>query len=63
MSSKLYRLISMIVVSMGTIGSALVRYFQPTNYVEIVGGIAIAVLAINDILLLFVKTEGKEKIE
>jgi hypothetical protein len=63
MSSKLYGLISTIVVSMGTIGSALVGYFQPTNYVAIVGGIAIAVPAINDILLLFVKTEGKEKNE
>ena len=58
MSKKLYGLISTLVTCAGTASSAIVGYFQPENYIAIVGAIAIAVPAINDILLLFVK-EGK----
>lgn len=38
--------------------TAFVGYFQPTLYGAIVAAIAIAVPAINDILLLFVKEEA-----
>ena len=58
MSKRLYGLISTLVTCAGTASSAIVGYFQPENYIAIVGAIAIAVPAINDILLLFVK-EGK----
>lgn len=55
MSKKLYGLISTLITCAGTAASALVGFFQPENFAPIVGGIAIAVPAINDILLLFVK--------
>ena len=55
MSKRLYGLISTLVTCAGTAVSALVGFFQPENFAPIVGGIAIAVPAINDILLLFVK--------
>ena len=58
MSKKLYGLISTLVTCAGTAGAAIVGFFQPENWVAIDGAIAIAVPAINDILLLFVK-EGK----
>lgn len=58
MSKKLYGLISTLVQCAGMAASALVGYFQPTLYGAIVAAIAIAVPAINDILLLFVKEEA-----
>lgn len=57
MSKRLYGLISTIVTSAGTVGSAVVGYFQPANYGAIIGAIMIAVPAVNDILLLFVKED------
>ena len=61
MSKKLYGLISTLVQCAGTAGSAIVAFFQPDNWGAIVGAIAIAVPAINDILLLFVKSEEAKK--
>jgi hypothetical protein len=55
MSKKLYGLISTLVTCAGTAAGAIVGYCQPPMYGAIVGAIAIAVPAINDILLLFVK--------
>lgn len=60
MSKKLYGLISTLVTCTGTAVSALVAYFQPANFAPICGAVAIAVPAINDILLLFVD-ESKSK--
>lgn len=60
MNKKLFGLISTIVIACGTVASAVVGYVQPTYYTAIVGAIAIAVPAINDILLLFVKSEEEE---
>lgn len=57
MSKKLFGLISTLVTCAGTAAGAIVGYFQPPMYGAIVGAIAIAVPAINDILLLFVKEE------
>lgn len=57
MSKKLYGLITTLVTCAGTAASAFVGFFQPENYVAWIGAIAIAVPAINDILLLFVKEE------
>lgn len=59
MTKKLYGLISSLVQSAGAAASALVGYFQPPMYGAIIGAIVIAVPAINDILLLFVKPEEK----
>lgn len=59
MTKKLYGLISSLVQSAGATASALVGYFQPPMYGAIIGAIVIAVPAINDILLLFVKPEEK----
>lgn len=58
MTKKLYSLITTIVTCSGTVASAVIGYFQPANYVAIIGAVAIAVPAVNDILLLFV-TEDK----
>ncbi len=55
MAKKVYGLISTLVTCAGTAASALVGFFQPQYFAQIVGSIAIAVPAINDILLLFVK--------
>ena len=55
MSKKVYGLISTLVTCAGTAASAIVGFFKPENYMAYVGAIAIAVPAINDILLLFVK--------
>lgn len=55
MSKKLFGLISTLVTCAGTAASAVVGYFQPEYAVAIAGAIVIAVPAINDILLLFVK--------
>ncbi len=55
MSKRLYGLISTLVTCAGTAASAIVGYFQPEYAVPIAGAIVIAVPAINDILLLFVK--------
>ena len=57
MSKKLFGLISTLVTCAGAAAGAIVGYFQPPMYGAIVGAIAIAVPAINDILLLFVKEE------
>lgn len=61
MSKKLYALISTLVACAGTAGSAFVGFFQPPMYGAIVGAIAIAVPAINDILLLFVNDKEAKK--
>ncbi len=61
MSKKLYGLISTIVTCVGTAASAFVGFFQPDYYGAIIGAIAIAVPAINDILLLFVKDKEAKK--
>lgn len=61
MSKKLYGLISTIVTCVGTAASAFVGFFQPDYYGAIIGAIAIAVPAINDILLLFVKDKEASK--
>ena len=61
MSKRLYGLISTLVTCAGTAASALVGYFQPENYIPIVGAIAIAVPAINDILLGFVDDTKSKK--
>lgn len=55
MSKKLFGLISTLVTCAGTVASAVVGYFLPEYAVAIAGAIVIAVPAINDILLLFVK--------
>ena len=55
MSKKLYGLITTLVTCAGTAASAFVGFFQPDNYGAWIGTITIAVPAINDILLLFVK--------
>lgn len=60
MSKKLYGLISTLVQCAGTAANALIGYFQPANYGAFIGAIVIAVPAINDILLLFVKPEEKK---
>jgi hypothetical protein len=55
MSKKLYGLISTLVTAAGMIADAFIVYCQPANYGAWLGAITIAVPAINDILLLFVK--------
>ena len=57
MSKKLYALISNLVTAAGMAGDALVMFFRPPMYGAWLGAITIAVPAINDILLLFVKEE------
>lgn len=57
MSKKLFALVSTCVTAAGTVGSAIVAYAQPTMYGAVIAAIGIAVAAINDILLLFVKQE------
>jgi hypothetical protein len=61
MSKKLYGLISTLVTCAGTAAGAVVGYFQPENWGTIVSAIAIAVPAINDILLLFVTDKEAKK--
>lgn len=61
MSKKLYALISTLVTCAGTAAGAIVGYFQPENFAAYVGAIAIAVPAINDILLLFVTDKEAKK--
>lgn len=61
MNKKLYGLISTLVTCAGTAASAVVGYFQPENFAAYIGAIAIAVPAINDILLLFVKDKEAKK--
>ena len=61
MNKKLYGLISTLVTCAGTAASAIVAFFQPENWGSIVGAIAIAVPAINDILLLFVTDKEVKK--
>ncbi len=55
MSKKLYGLISNLVDAGAIAAIALVTYFQPPMFGAIVAAIGIAKIAINDILLLFVK--------
>lgn len=61
MSKKLYALISTLVQCAGTAAGALIGFFQPPLFGAWIGAIAIAVPAINDILLLFVKDEEAKK--
>lgn len=61
MSKKLYILISTIVGAVGTIAAALVAYYQPKYSVAIIASIGIAVTAINEIMLQFVKDEPAKK--
>ena len=62
MSKKLYGLITTLVTCAGSASIALITFFQPANFGAFIGAIGIAVPAINDILLLFVKdnTQSKE---
>lgn len=55
MSKKLYGLITNLVDAAAIAGIALVTYFKPPMFGAIVAAIGIAKIAINDILLLFVK--------
>lgn len=57
MSKKLYGLISTLVTTAGTAASAVVAFCQPNMYGAIISAIAIGTAAVNDILLLFVKSE------
>ena len=57
MSKKLYGLISGLLGAAATAASVCLAYFQPANYGAIIGAIMIAVPAVNDILLLFVKED------
>lgn len=57
MSKKLYGLISTLVTCAGTASSAIVAFFQPAMFGVIISAIAIGTAAVNDILLLFVKSE------
>ncbi len=61
MSKKLYGLISTLVTSAGSAAGALVGFFQPPYFAAWIGAIAIAVPAINDILLLFVNDKEAKK--
>ena len=61
MSKKLYALISGLVDAAAIAGVALVAFFQPTMYGAIIAAIGIAKVAINDILLLFVKDKEAKK--
>lgn len=61
MNKKLYGLISTLVTAAGMVADAMVVYFQPANYGAWLGAITIAVPAINDILLLFVKDKEAKK--
>ena len=61
MSKRLYALISSLVTTAGMAADALIVYFQPANYGAWLGAITIAVPAINDILLLFVKSEENKE--
>lgn len=58
MSKKLYALISSLVSGLGMVGSAIVAFFQPPMYGAIISAIGSGVIAVNDILLLFVKKEA-----
>lgn len=62
MTKKLYALISNLIDAAAIAGCALVAFFQPPMYGAIIAAIGIAKVAINDILLLFVKddTQGKK---
>jgi hypothetical protein len=55
MSKKLYALISTLVTVACQTASAFVAYFQPAMFGAIIGAIEIGNVAVNDILLLFVK--------
>jgi hypothetical protein len=55
MSKKLYGLITNLVDAGAIASCALVTYFAPPMFGAIVAAIGIAKIAINDILLLFVK--------
>lgn len=55
MSKKLYGLISSLIDAGAIAAIALVTFFQPPMFAAIVAAIGIAKIAINDILLLFVK--------
>lgn len=55
MSKKVYTLISTLVDCAATAASAIVAYCQPENCAAIIAGIGIAAVAINDILIKFVK--------
>lgn len=57
MNKKLYGLISTLVTTAGTAASAVVAFCQPAMYGAIISAIAIGTAAVNDILLLFVKSE------
>ena len=57
MTKRLYGLISTLVTTAGATATAFVAYFQPAMYGAIISAIAIGTAAVNDILLLFVKSE------
>lgn len=55
MSKKLYGLISTLVTCAVSASTALIGYFQPENFGALIGAVAIAGTAVNDIMLLFVE--------
>ena len=55
MSKKLYGLITNLVDACAIASIALVGYFEPPMFGAIIAAIGVAKIAINDILLLFVK--------
>lgn len=57
MNKKLYALISTLVTCAGTAASAVIAFIQPAMFGAIISAIAIGTAAVNDILLLFVKSE------
>ena len=61
MSKKLYGLIINLVDAAAIAAIALVLHFEPPMYGAIVAAIGIAKVAINDILLLFVKDKEAKK--
>lgn len=59
MSKKLYGLVSTLVTCAVSASTALLGYFQPDNFGALIGAVAIAGTAINDIMLLFVEDKQK----
>lgn len=61
MTKKLFLLISALTTAIGNIGIALLNYFQPPMYGSWVSAISIIVVAITDVLVLFVVDKSSLK--
>lgn len=55
MSKKIYTLISSLVGAAGTASCAIIAYCEFENSPAIISSVGVAVVAVNDILLRFVK--------